>query len=88
MYVHWAFGVAGGLAVAVLSNASRKLPLSHHPWEHLIAMGVGGCAVYKAEQFKEWASGEISRKQAVIEERERALRDAKERALNPTSDGA
>ena len=46
-------GAALGLGVNLYSNAVRKVPLMRQPWEHLIAMGVGGYlgnAVVKLEE--------------------------------------
>ncbi|KAJ7524269.1 hypothetical protein O6H91_18G084300 [Diphasiastrum complanatum] len=34
-------GVSLGLGTQLYSNAVRKLPLMRHPWEHLLAMGLG-----------------------------------------------
>jgi len=38
------FGAMLGLGVQFYSNAVRKLPLMRNPWEHVIAVGVGGVA--------------------------------------------
>ena len=38
------FGAMLGLGVQFYSNAVRKLPLMRNPWEHAIALGVGGVA--------------------------------------------
>ena len=38
------FGAMLGLGVQFYSNAVRKLPLMRNPWEHAIALGVGGFA--------------------------------------------
>eukprot|EP00898_Chlorokybus_atmophyticus_P006058 jgi/Chlat1/6453/Chrsp45S05957 len=35
-------GMYLGLGVQLYSNAVRKLPLMRHPWEHLLAIGLGG----------------------------------------------
>lgn len=31
-----------GFGVQCMSNAMRKYPLYRHPWEHVLAIGVGG----------------------------------------------
>ena len=38
------FGAMLGLGVQFYSNAVRKLPLMRNPWEHAIALGLGGVA--------------------------------------------
>ena len=38
------FGAMLGLGVQFYSNAVRKLPLMRNPWEHAIALGLGGFA--------------------------------------------
>ena len=38
------FGAILGLGVQFYSNAVRKLPLMRNPWEHAIALGLGGFA--------------------------------------------
>ncbi|BBN13971.1 hypothetical protein MPTK1_6g07830 [Marchantia polymorpha subsp. ruderalis] len=45
-------GAGMGLFVQLYSNGVRKLPLMRHPWEHVLAMGLGsafGNAVVKWE---------------------------------------
>ncbi|XP_068653419.1 uncharacterized protein [Aristolochia californica] len=34
-------GAPLGLGTQMYSNALRKLPLTRHPWEHLLGMGLG-----------------------------------------------
>ncbi|CAM6118926.1 unnamed protein product [Calypogeia fissa] len=34
-------GGALGLGVQLYSNAARRLPAMRHPWEHLLAIGLG-----------------------------------------------
>ncbi|KAH9569785.1 hypothetical protein CY35_02G009100 [Sphagnum magellanicum] len=34
-------GAALGLSIQFFSNGVRKLPLMRHPWEHVLAVGLG-----------------------------------------------
>ncbi|CAM6051071.1 unnamed protein product [Sphagnum compactum] len=34
-------GVALGFSIQIFSNGVRKLPLMRHPWEHVLAAGLG-----------------------------------------------
>ncbi|KAF0852321.1 mitochondrial Complex I CI NADH:ubiquinone oxidoreductase subunit B14.5b N4BM/NDUFC2 [Andalucia godoyi] len=60
-----------GLGVQVYSNAVRKLPLFRRPWEHLIAVGVGGAFGYtirkveleQAESLQHLLSRQAARKE-------------------------
>ncbi|KAJ9709423.1 hypothetical protein PVL29_001073 [Vitis rotundifolia] len=44
-------GAVLGLSVQLHSNALRKLPLMRHPWEHVLAIGIG--AVF-GNQLVKW----------------------------------
>jgi len=53
------FGAVLGLGVQFYSNAVRKLPLMRNPWEHAIALGVGGAAGHWLVGFEERTAAEL-----------------------------
>eukprot|EP00204_Picochlorum_oklahomense_P005031 CAMPEP_0118804018 /NCGR_PEP_ID=MMETSP1161-20130426/20613_1 /TAXON_ID=249345 /ORGANISM="Picochlorum oklahomensis, Strain CCMP2329" /LENGTH=73 /DNA_ID=CAMNT_0006732663 /DNA_START=47 /DNA_END=268 /DNA_ORIENTATION=- len=48
-------GAVTGLAVQLYSNGIRRLPLMKNPWEHLIAVGIGGAIGVK---YTEWENNQ------------------------------
>lgn len=54
-----AFGALLGLGVQLYSNAVRKLPLMRSPWEHVIAVGIGGATGQWLVGFEERTSVEL-----------------------------
>mmetsp|Transcript_33791 Transcript_33791/g.40835 ORF Transcript_33791/g.40835 Transcript_33791/m.40835 type:complete len:94 (-) Transcript_33791:224-505(-) len=44
-------GAILGLGYQCFTNTIRKLPVMHHPWEHVLCMGVGA---YAATEFFDW----------------------------------
>ncbi|KAL3680530.1 hypothetical protein R1sor_023486 [Riccia sorocarpa] len=46
-------GAGMGLFVQLYSNGVRKLPLMRHPWEHVLAMGLGSAFGNAVVQWEE-----------------------------------
>eukprot|EP00871_Galdieria_phlegrea_P001160 jgi/Galph1/2044/GphlegSOOS_G705.1 len=65
-------GATIGLAVQIIANGSRQLPLSRHPWEHLVAMGMG------AYVGKIWGDYQQSKKERKLFRWKRDLEQARE----------
>ncbi|GBG84834.1 hypothetical protein CBR_g39209 [Chara braunii] len=61
-------GAALGLGAQMYSNAVRKLPLMRHPWEHLLAIGLGGT----------FGSAVVKWEQGMAEQVEKTLAETKE----------
>ena len=53
-------GALCGLGVQLYSNTVRRLPLMRHPWEHLIAMGVGGFIATKIIAVEEETRADLN----------------------------
>ena len=47
------YGALCGLGVNLFSNAVRKLPYLYRPYEHVIALGVGGYAGYRLRSWEQ-----------------------------------
>ncbi len=54
-----AIGSLLGLGVQLYANAVRKLPLMRNPWEHAIAIGLGGYAGKWLVEFEERTALEL-----------------------------
>jgi hypothetical protein len=60
------FGGGLGLFVQFYSNAVRKLPLMHHPWEHAIAGGIGA---YSATWLVAWEERTVPEVEEMLKKR-------------------
>ncbi|KAL2343587.1 hypothetical protein Fmac_004872 [Flemingia macrophylla] len=48
-----AIGALLGLKCQIHSNSLRKLPIMRHPWEHLVAMGLGVVFVHQLFKWRD-----------------------------------
>ena len=46
-------GGALGLGVQIVSNLVRKYPAHRHPWEHVLAIGIGAYAGQEYMKFRD-----------------------------------
>lgn len=46
-------GAVLGVGVQLYSNTVRRLPLMRHPWEHVLAFGIGGYLGMKLNEVEE-----------------------------------
>ncbi|XP_042039658.1 uncharacterized protein LOC121785341 [Salvia splendens] len=55
------FGAILGMGTQMYSNALRKLPYMHHPWEHVLGMGLGALFVNQLIKFDAKAQEDLDK---------------------------
>lgn len=75
-----AIGSLLGLGVQLYANAVRKLPLMRNPWEHVIAIGLGGYAGKWLVEFEERTALEL---EEILQKRAQVSEQALARMMAP-----